>query len=802
MVPACRSAYRQLRRSPGFAAIATLILAVGIGVTTAMYSVLYAVILQPLPFSQPDRLVVLSPKPMDLVSIPTTQDWQRRSPAFRSIAAYTGWSPRIESTAGAGHANAILVSQNFLSTLGVKLALGNDFAQTGHEGDCLGQAIVSSAYWRSMGGGSLAGRTLQLDHRTYAIAGVLDAGSGFEGPDALNEPSIFVPVGCDPGKTPEKRGSFSFYAIGRLQPGVTIQTAAAEIATAQQNLAHDYPNYYPLANKVQVGPLSNYMAGTGTRSAVFATMAACGTLLLISCSNLINLLLARNTRRRSEFALRTTLGASPRQLFWQMLVENSLLTVVGAALGVVLSAALVRIASRVPFVHLPRLSEARINLAALAFAGVTALLVALLLTLLPALRSFRSDLLADLTRGSARSSSASGGLRKAGRLLVAAQLAMALVLVSSAGWMVSSVLILLHQPLGFEPDHLLIASTDLRGPLSGVKIEPAKTLAVLEQAMASLRALPGVVSVAAANDKPLGGRVNRYTFCSDVHPEGCKDLSVEAPDLFLTTPGYFRTVGQPLLQGRDFNAADDGRNHVAIVNHALATQQWPGQNAIGHRIYSDDLHAWATVVGEVADVHSYSLEREPVPNLYLPEADGPDTSITIMVRTQGDPAEMDETIRRTLRGNAAVVVRYVESMPELMAHQVALRSFSMWVAAAFGGLALILAVFGTYGLISYEVSLREREIGIRLALGSPRPAIVGLLLQQESRWIAGGMFFGLGGAVITGFLLRAQFFHTAAASIPVLTASLILLAVPALAAVALPGRRASLLDPAVTLRSE
>jgi cell division protein FtsX len=208
------------------------------------------------------------------------------------------------------------------------------------------------------------------------------------------------------------------------------------------------------------------------------------------------------------------------------------------------------------------------------------------------------------------------------------------------------------------------------------------------------------------------------------------------------------------------------------------------------------------VVGEVADVHSYSLERAPVPNLYLPEADGPDTSMTIMVRTAADPTLVEETVRHTLRRESGVTVRYVESMPELMAHQVALRRFSMWIAAAFGALALGLAILGTYGLIAYEVSLREREIGIRLALGSSRPAIVGLLLRQDSRWILAGMASGLIGAVVAGFLLRAEFFHTGAASIPVLAASLLLLALPALAAVAIPGRRASLLDPAVTLRRE
>ena len=799
----CRSAYRQLRRSPGFAITATLILAIGIGVTTAMYSVLYVVVLQPLPFVQPDRLVAISAKPWDWVSFPTIQDWQQRSHAFRSMAAVTNWSPRIESSAGAGRANAILVSQNFLSTVGASLVLGHNFTQTGHVADCFNEAIVSHAYWQRMGGGtSLAGRMLRLDHQTYAIIGVLAASSAFEGANELDEPSIFTPIGCDPAIQAENRGSSSFRAIGRLQPGVSLREATAEIAAAQIQLARDYPRYYPSGFSPILTPLADYMSGSGTRAALFATMAACGMLLLISCSNLANLLLARNTRRRAEFALRVTLGATARHLLSQMLAENLALSVAGTAIGVVFSAVLVRLTSHVTVVHLARLAEARLNLPVLAFTAFVTVVVAVLLTLLPAARGLRPDLLADLTSGSARSSSSSGGLRRASRLLVASQLAMALVLVASAGWMVSSVFLLLHQPLGFAPNHLLIASTDLRGPAPSATVEPAKTLAVLHQALDDLRALPGVSEVAAANDKPLGGRVNRYSFCSDLHPDACNHPNLEAPDVFLVTPGYFHTVGQELMRGRAFNGADDGRNHVAIVNRALAAQQWPGENPIGHRIYSGDLHAWATVVGEVSDVHSYSLDREPVPNLYLPEADAPDTSMTLMVRTEGDPNLMDETVRHILRRDSGVSVRYVESMPELMAHQVALRRFSMWVATAFGCLALGLAILGTYGLIAYEVSIREREIGIRLALGSSRPAIVGLLLRQESRWILAGMATGLLGSVAAGFLLRAEFYHTGAASLPVLTASLLLLALPALAAVAIPGRRASLLDPAVTLRRE
>lgn len=798
-----RYATRRLFRSPGFTLAAAAIIAVGIAVTTAIYSVVYAVILQPLPFARPHQLVAIGAKPSPSFSLPTVEDWQRGSHAFQSVAAYGGWSPRIQSSAGAGHANAGLVSQNFAATLGLEFARGHDFTQSGNESDCFGQAIVTYSYWRRMGGGdTLANRTIQLDYKTYAIVGVLARDAALQEMEALGQPSILTPVGCDPAKSPQSRGDADFSAIGRLYPGVTLQGALSELQARQRVLTQEFPKDYAAAFTPVLIPLADYISGTRTRSALFATLAACGLLLLIACANLVNLLLARNMRRRSEFALRATLGATPWRLAGQMLTENCLLSAMGATIGIALSVLLVHAVTHLPVVHLPRLAHAKVNLPVLGFAGLLTVAIAFLLTLLPALRSLRSTLLADLTYGAFRSSSVSFGLRRAGRFLVAAQIAMAFVLVASAGWMVSSVFVLLHQPLGFEPDHLLIASTDLRGHQRNGTMAPAEILAVLDQALADVRGLPGVEEVAAANDKPLGGRVNRYDFCADVHPDDCKHSSSTAPDVFQLTPGYFHTVGQQLYRGRAFNNGDDGQNHVAIVNRALAAEQWPGQDPIGHRIFSGELNAWATVVGEVGDVHSYSLERAPVPNLYLPEADGPDTSMTIFVRTQRDPDRMVETVRRLWRPDNEIDVRYVESMPELMSHQVAVRRFSMWVIAAFGSLALSLAIFGTYALLAYEVSMREREIGIRLALGSSRSGIVSLLLRQESPWIGAGMALGFCSAVLVGFLLRAEFYHAQAASLPVLISSFVLLALPALASIAIPGRRASRLDPSLTLRQE
>ena len=362
---------------------------------------------------------------------------------------------------------------------------------------------------------------------------------------------------------------------------------------------------------------------------------------------------------------------------------------------------------------------------------------------------------------------------------------------------------LVHQPLGFEPDHLLMAGVDIDSTSVTPRYNPQQTRLFFEQLAERLRQLPGVTSVSATNHPPLGTFVNRYDFCSDVHAENCLQQTTLNPDSYHLLPGYFATVGQPILEGRDFTSADNGQRHVAIVNQFLAQREWPGQSAIGHRVKTGDIEEWATVVGVVGNVHSYDLESAPGPDLYLPEADHPQTAMVFMIRTSGDPALLTRTVRNIVRGeHSDLALFHLRTMAQEMSYEVELRTFLMQIAAAFGALALFLAILGTYGLLAYEVSLREKEIGIRLALGSSRQAIVQLLLGQESRWVLIGAAAGLFGAILTGYALRAQFYHVRAASLPVLAGSLVLLIIPSLIAIALPGRRAAHLDPVQTLRSE
>jgi predicted permease len=381
------------------------------------------------------------------------------------------------------------------------------------------------------------------------------------------------------------------------------------------------------------------------------------------------------------------------------------------------------------------------------------------------------------------------------------------VLVACAGWMIGGVYLLLHQPLGFSPDRLLMVQVrlDSGGP---AKADAKESELKLEQIAQSLSQLPGVVSVALTDHPPLGHAINRYDFCSDAHPDQCKQQVNINPNSYAISPGYFATIGQALLDGRDFNPADDGRNHVAIVNQALAAREWPGQSALGHRVLTGEIYTgtgetWSTVVGVVGNVHNYDLVSVPGPDVYIPRAEDPGGSAKIMLQVKGDPASLKHAARAKLKsGFPEVTGAGDDTMAEEMASEVSERVFLMQAAIAFGAVALFLSILGTYGLLAYEVSLREKEIGIRLALGSSRERIIRLLLGEEGRWLVAGVMLGLFCAAITGYGLRARFYGVHSTSVLVLFGSALLLLAPALLAIAVPARRAAFQDPAQTLRRE
>jgi predicted permease len=806
-----RYAFRQLRESPGFAATAILTLTIGIGASTAIFAVLDAVLLEPLPFAHPDRLVAVASQPDNVVSIPTMQDYQSRSSTFASLAAYRPWSPAQKSPDRTAAHRILVVTQGFFSTLGTQFALGTGWSITGNEQDCSSQAIVSGGYWKRLGGGSVLGdRKLNLDGRDFQIAGVLPLEQPIEDPYGSNQPEAFVQIGCDSQAHANSRGDAGFQSFGRLRPGATVRQANADLARVDRTLQKDYPNDYgdyraTFRKPTRVFPYLELLVGTETKPALLLTFAACGLLLLIACANLANLLLARNIRRRGEFAMRATLGATPGQLLQQLMVESAVLVALGASGGIAVAQLVLNVLKTTTAVHLPRLARASLSPAVLGFVVLVSGAVTFFLALLPAWRTLRPGLLQDLQ--SAVRSSAGRSLQLAGRLLVVAQLTFTLVLIACAGWMIGSVYLLLHQPLGFAPGHLLMMQASL-GSDHLTKDDAMRLELKFSQMASSLRQLPGVEHAALTDHVPLGHAVNRYDFCSDLHPEQCKQQVNINPNSYAIGPGYFSTIGQALLEGRDFNAADDGRNHVAIVNQALAEREWPGQSALGHLVQTGEIHveqgeSRATVVGVVGNVHNYDLASAPGPDIYIPRAEDPKGFTWLLASVNGAPAALKNAAKAKLKAEfpEAQVFRF-ETMDEEMSSEVSERVFLMQVAMAFGAVALFLSVLGTYGLLAYEVSLREKEIGIRLALGSSRERIVKLLLREEGRWLAAGALLGLGCAVATGYALRSRFYGAHSTLLPVLLCSALLLVGPALIAIAVPARRAALQEPAQTLRRE
>jgi len=805
MLPRIRYALRQLRQSPGFAFTAVLTLALGIGASTALFAVLDAVLLRPLPFAQPDRLVAIRAMPDGIASVPTVQDWGKRSHSFVSLTAYRSWTPIQQPVRGVRAERVLGVTQGFFSTLGARFAQGHGWAITGNEADCTQEVVVSGQFWHRLGGGAPGSLALQLDGKAFPITGVLPMEQRIEGLGSLNGPDAFVQLGCDREAKPNDRGDGAFEVLARLRSGVSLAAARADLEQTDRRLRTDYPHEYAQTSgrPPAIFPYAEWLIGADTKTTLLATFAACGLLLAIACANLANLLLARATRRREEWALRATLGATLGQLLAQMLIESALLVSLGTGVALLFAAGLLRLLKGTATLRLPRLAHAGLEPRVVLFAVAVSAMVAVVITVFPARRVLQPGLVRDFS-GSGHSSS-SGSLKRAGRFLVVAQLTLTLVLVACAGWLTASVYVLLHQPLGFAPERLLLVHVQFSGYHS--RQDAVNTEQKIKDVAATLRTLPGVSAVAATDHQPLGHAVNRYDFASDAHPNQWTNAVTLNPNSFAINPGYFAAIGQTLLGGRDFNAADDGRNPVAIVNQDLAAREWPGQSAVGHQIRSGELEnvnkGFATVVGVAANIHNSSLDAAPEPDLYIPRAQDPSGYAILAVRVAGEPQAMARIVEGVLRKHyPEAISRWAESMDEVMAGEVAQRAFLMHASAAFAATALFLAILGTYGLLAYEVSLREKEIGIRLALGSSREAIVGLLLRQEGRWLALGCTLGLACAGMAGYVLRTRFYGARGAALPVLLTSVLLLIVPAVLAIALPARRASMQDPAEMLRRE
>ena len=798
-------ALRMLAKDRSVTLVAVLTLALAIGANTALFSVVKAVLLNALPYRDPGRLVALAEADPDTsrpetVDFTTVWDWRERSRSFEHIVLYRDWSP---IQAGAGEPERVLgqrVGHDFFETLGVKLLLGRSFRHEEDAPQANRVLVLSHGFWQRRFGGdpAILGRAVQLNGVSYEVAGVLPAGFRPITTDG-GTPEIYAPLGYALGQPDTCRGCQHLHALGRLEPGVSVAQAASELDTIMRGIAAEHPTEYDPRTKVDVLPLAKRIVSR-SEAPLWMLFGAVAFVLLIACANVANLLLARAAGRGREMALRSALGASRSRLLRQLLVESLVIAALGGALGVLLAAWGTSFLAASGPRELPRLEEVGIDWAVLAFSAAVSLATGLLFGLAPALRASHVAPQQALRDGErATESGARHGLRTA---LVTAELGLAFVLVVGTVLLGKSFLRLLAVDPGFDPRGVVTMGVSLWGERYR---KPEAELAFYREAGERLRARPGVEGVAMVSTVPFDG-FDRRAFHIQDRPLA-NPSEAPAVDHYSVTPDYFRVLRVPLRRGRYFTEADDERAaRVAIVSESTARLVFPNQDPIGRHVQfgrRDDGAPWATIVGVVGDVQQYGLERAATPQSYAPQAQDPSFGYALVMRSARDAASLEPEIRAVWNDiDKTQALQPVRPLEANLSASLAERRFTLALLAGFGGLGLLMAAVGCYGVVSYAVSLRTREVGIRMALGAQSGDVLAMVMRQGLVLAAAGLGLGYAASLaLTGFLASLLFEVRPMDPEASLLVAAVLTAV-VLAATWLPARRATRVDPKVALRAE
>ena len=802
-----RYGLRTLAKNPGFTAVAVLTLALGIGATTAIFSLVNGILLRPLPYPHSDRLVwVRQSHPQRgmssfALSPANLAAYRGRS---RSFERFAGYSRAGYSLTGAGEPERLQgarVTADLFRVVGVEPFLGRGFLP---EEDVRGRnpvCVLSHGLWRRRFGGDprVVGRSLLLNEVPTQVVGIMPAGFQFPVPDV----ELWVLLGLDPNQ----RSPFFLNGVARLKAGVSIVQARAEttrilLAATRQDAqlvgsSGALPADTDLGTLVQ--PLKDALVGE-TRKPLLVLMGAVGLVLLIVCANVAGLLLSRATSRSREIALRLALGATPRRLVRQLLTESLLLASIGAAGGIVLAWWLVGSLGRLPALGIPRLEQVSVDGTVLALTALLAALTGPLFGLAPAQRACRVDLEAALRQGPRAGAAVSG--RWINRALVAAQLAVSLVLLVGAGLLLRSFQRLVAVDPGFRPDHVLTA----RLALPEEKYADLERAAQLyDQLLERLRARPSVLSAAAVSALPLSGDALSDGYVVEGH-EPSRSGVAPITEYRMVSPGYFRTMSIRLLRGRDFQATDrGGQPLVAIVDETLARRFWPDGNAVGQRLRFDWSQDWRTIVGVVAGVKGGDLAESMGTLLYLPQGQAYEMYLqtNLVVRTAGDPASAAPLVRAEVRAvDPSLPVFGLRTMDDVVGQTLGERRLTNLLMGAFALLAALLAAVGVYGLMSLHVGSRTAEFGIRLALGAQRGALLRGVVLQALLLAGAGVAAGAVGAFLLSRTLASLLFEVSATDPIVFGVVALLLLGLAVLASWFPARRAMRVDPLVALRAE
>ncbi|HEX2188845.1 MAG TPA: ABC transporter permease [Longimicrobiaceae bacterium] len=807
-----RFALRTLARSPGFTAVTVLILALGIGAAAALFSVVDAVLLRPLPYPRPEQVVQLwqlgDEGGQSNFSEANFRDVREQSRSFAALARFSGGVTSVAGGSEPVRAVATAVSGDFFRALGVRPAVGRGFLPEEQREGGAPAAIVSHGYWRRYLGGDtdLSGRTLRFDGRVHAVVGVMPLGFDFPRGTEVWAPSEME-------ESSPHRTAHNWQVVGRLRDGVSPERAGADVSAVARRLKQEHGDDTWMSD-AEVVPLHEQLVGD-VRPALLVLLGAAGLLLLIACANVVNLLLARAASRRREIAVRMAIGAGRGRLVQQFLAESLVLALAGGALGTLLASWGVSLLLALEPGNLPRVEEVGVSRGVLAFALGTSLAVALALGLAAALRAGRGavrDALAEDARGSAGGAAS----RRARGALVVSQVALSLVLLVGAGLLARSFLRLLAVDPGYRTSGATVMSLSLPYPESDE--EKARLLRFHGELAERLRAIPGVRAVGGVNDFPLGGNYSNGTFLILQHPDEVTSFEdfrrlgelperVGQAEYRVADEGYFRAMGIPLLRGRLFDGRDaPDAPHVAVVSESLARTRWPGEDPLGKLIQFGNMDGDVrpfTIVGVVGDVREQSLDAEPRPTFYgfSRQRVGPSATFHL-VMAGGAPRAVVPAARAAVRGLAPEVPPRFRTIEEVFSSNLASRRFSLVLLGVFGAVALLLATAGVYGVISYGVAQRTREFGIRMALGARPGDVRGLVLRQGTALALTGAALGLAAAFAATRLLGSLLYGVGTLDVVTFLAVPALLVAATLLASWLPARRATRVSPMTALRSE
>lgn len=801
--------FRMLARTPSFTLVAIGVLAVGIAAGTAIFSVVNAVLLRPLPYAEPEGLLLVQESLPKLylrtaaVSAAEYWDYKAGNNVFSNIACYTVETLNLTGQGEASRIQVARVSASLFPLLGVPTKLGRTFTETEDTPGAGDVILISERLWRARFGSDaqIAGQSIKLDEKPYTIIGVMPARFQFPATDNTfsNSVDLWVPLAMTEQEKKGRANSFDYGVIGRLKPGISIEQARSDIEAVAARMQQEHPDVYKGNVEIvaSVIGLERQMVGP-VRLVLLVLFGAVGLVLLVGCANVANLLLARSQARVKEMAVRTAVGASSRRLVRQLLTESLLLSLLGGGLGLLLASWAVDLIVRFGPSSLPRLLEVNLDLRVLLFAFAVSVLTGVIFGLAPAVQCSRVNLNESLKESGGRASGGRASKRIRGALIVF-ETASALVLLIGAGLLIHSFIRLLRVSPGFNPEGVVIARTSMpatRYP----KIELGK--AMYKRALESLETLPGVEAASVASNLPLADDW-RIGFRIEGEDQGTYYTS---GNTWVSTD-YFRAMGIQLKAGRTFTEDDrEGVTPVVVISQSFARRFWPDQDPIGRRIRWGGWGVeWLTVVGVVADVRVSSLEKQPEPASYMPifQVSRTRRNVVFIARTTGDPAALVSAMRERIRAvDEELPVFDVRTMNNVIAESVEQRRFAMLLISIFAAVALFLASIGLYAVMSNLVAQRTGEIGVRMALGADRVDILKLVVRQGAAMTLTGIALGLACSLALTRLLSSMLFEVSATEPVVFILIPLLLTSVALLACLFPARRATRVDPIVALRYE